>query len=84
MASGDLSPAELKDMIPMTVPTTHLVDGFPGIARYPLNEWESAGEPCFSTESWCKLTMKVATKDMENLGTLFDIAEKIEATLKDD
>ena len=33
----------------------------------------------FSAKSWCKLAMKVATKDLDNLGKVFETAKACEA-----
>ena len=76
-ASKKVSPSELQDVIPMPFPMTHPVAGFPGVARYPVDEWQKQGAPCFSTTSWCKLAMLIALNDMENLHLCFDIAKPI-------
>ena len=78
-----LSQDELRSVIPVCFPMTHQIDPeiMPGIARYPVDEWEREGSPCFDTKSWIKLCVKVASQDIENLGGICAIAERIEATL---
>ena len=55
--------------IPMTMPMTHLVthEGrrMEGIARYPLDSWEAAGDPCFTTEKWGMLCMLLSEKGLD-------------------
>ena len=40
MAAKNLNPDELKELLPISFPMTHHVAGFPGVAQYPLEEWE--------------------------------------------
>eukprot|EP00974_Lingulodinium_polyedra_P093789 9087739-Lingulodinium_polyedra.AAC.1 len=42
MASKDLTPEELQEELPMAFPMTHVVEGSPCIAKYPIDEWEEA------------------------------------------
>ena len=55
-AFGMVPPAEMIKAIPMTMPMTHIHthEGkrMEGIAKYPLDSWETAGDPCFTTEKW--------------------------------
>ena len=83
MAYKKLSPEELKAVIPVCFPMTHQIDPeiMPGIARYPVDDWEHEGEPCFDTKSWIKLCIKVANQDLTNLAGICAIAEKLEAKL---
>ena len=62
---------------------THQIDPnvTPGIARYPIDEWEAKGEPCFSTKSWIKLCIKVANEDQTKLAGICEIAKKLESRL---
>ena len=62
----------------MSFPMTNHVKGFRSIAQYPLDEWEKENCPCFTTKSWCKLAMMIASKDMVNLHKCFEIARKID------
>eukprot|EP00974_Lingulodinium_polyedra_P087970 8530903-Lingulodinium_polyedra.AAC.1 len=43
-----------------------VVEGFPCIAKYPIDEWEDAGAPMMTTNGWAKLCLKVAEKDIKN------------------
>ena len=66
----------------MSFPVTHNLPQFPFISKYPIDEWEALGSPCFSKRSWYKLVMRICKNDMERLGELFDISktkEKLEA-----
>eukprot|EP00974_Lingulodinium_polyedra_P100649 9749554-Lingulodinium_polyedra.AAC.1 len=56
---------------------THQYPEFPCIAKYPVDMWEEAGEPCVTTKSWAKLCMKVAEKNLSNLQGVFDAATKL-------
>ena len=77
MAAKDLTPEDLQEAIPMSFPMTHLLKEFPGIARYPVDAWETAGAPFMSVRSWCKLCMRVAGHNMASLEKIFEIAKKV-------
>ena len=47
----------------------------PGVARFPVDQWKEDGRPCLDTAGWYALCRKIATKDMDNLGGIFDLAE---------
>ena len=76
-AMSGLTPEQLLDTIPMSFPMTYLVEGFPCIARYPVDEWIDNGEPYLSTVGWCKLCMKVADRDLTTLHTVFTTADTL-------
>ena len=78
LAQKDLTADELLDVLPIQFPMAHNFQGFPGIARYPVDAWEEAGAPMFTVKSWAKLAMKVAVKDMTNLAGVFELAKKLE------
>ena len=40
-----------------------------------LDEWKKDGKPCLDTAGWYALCCKIATKDMANLGGIFNIGE---------
>eukprot|EP00975_Prorocentrum_lima_P028440 5976635-Prorocentrum_lima.AAC.1 len=49
IAAKQLEPDQLKDLLPMSLPMTHLLeeeDGNKhfGIARYPIDDWKARGE----------------------------------------
>ena len=78
-ASEKLTAEELYDIIPMTFPMTLLFAEFPGIAKYPIDLWEREGHLALDKKGWCKLIAKIASKDMLNLGLIFDRAKTAEA-----
>ena len=47
----------------------------PGVARFPVDQWKKDGKPCLDTAGWYALCRKIAMKDMDNLGGIFDLAE---------
>ena len=63
-ALGKLSPEVMLKAIPMTMPMTHLmtINGkqMEGIAKYPLDAWIKAGNPCFTEEKWAMMCMMLA------------------------
>ena len=77
MAQKDLTPSELEGILPVCFPMTHQISGFPGVARYPIDEWEEAGSPMLTVTGWCVLCMKVAEKNMEDLHKVFTCAEGV-------
>eukprot|EP00974_Lingulodinium_polyedra_P030698 2954927-Lingulodinium_polyedra.AAC.1 len=64
MAAKDLTPEELQEEPRMAFPMTHVVEGFPCIANYPIDEWEEAGTQMMTTKGWANLCLKVAEKDL--------------------
>ena len=83
MSIGKLSPETLFEKIPIGFPMTHQVKGFPGIALYPVEEFERHGELMITEVGWCKMAMKVAENDMEHLEGVFTVAKKILIKLKE-
>ena len=77
LAQQNLSPHELEGILPVSFPMTHQLAEFPGVAKYPIDEWEEAGSPMLTVTGWCVLCMKIAEKDMENLHTIFTCADKL-------
>ena len=61
--------------LPVMMPMTHHESGFPGVSRYPIDEWEQNNSPMITVAGWCKLAMKIASKDLDNLQDVFDIAQ---------
>ena len=66
---GMISPEQMLKAIPMTMPMTHLatIDGkmMQGIAKYPLDAWIAAGNPCFTSEKWAMMCLLLAEKGRE-------------------
>ena len=75
-AAEKCTAAELFDTTPVTFPMTHLYEEFPGIAKYPVDKWEREGNLVLDAKGWCKICLKIAEKDMDNLGTIFETATK--------
>ena len=63
-AFGMIAPEEMLRAIPMTMPMTHLVTingkRMDGVAKYPLDAWIAAGNPCFTTEKWAMMCLLLA------------------------
>ncbi len=76
-ASKLMDPEEVKSLMPISFPMTHVLPGqeYMAIARYPIDEWMASGQPILST---IKLCLKIAEKDLENLQSVFDTAVKCE------
>ena len=79
VASDKLTPEQVYDALPISYPMTNVVDPneMPGIARYPVWRWERGGAVCLTQAMWCKICMKIAENDMENLGLIFDKAQEM-------
>ena len=78
-SSTFVTPEDLKDIIPITSPMTHVLEGedFVGIARYPIGQWIASGEPKITSAGWVKLCVKIATKGTANLNNILTMGEKI-------
>ena len=76
-AFGSLEPEEVLKAIPLTMPMTHLEDyngkQMEGIARYPLDAWIKAGDPCFTKEMWAKVCLALAERA---LGSQTNLSEE--------
>ena len=57
---------------------------FPGVAKYPIDEWERANSPMLSRKGWIKLCMRIAQKTLADLHTIFDCAKKLDSTTIED
>ena len=81
-AASKLAPEEIKAMIPMTFPATHILDPklFPGVAKFPVDDWIAEGRPCWTTASWVAFCIKIAQKDMVNLASVFEVCQKLDTT----
>ena len=68
-ASTFLKLEDLQDIIPITFPMTHIVEGadFVGSAKYPMDQWIASGEPKITSAGWAKLCINIATKGTTNL-----------------
>eukprot|EP00974_Lingulodinium_polyedra_P132808 11223198-Lingulodinium_polyedra.AAC.1 len=56
---------------------SHLIDGIPCVAKYPIDPWEINGAPMMTAKGWAKLRMNIAEKDLDNLQNVFDAAVKL-------
>eukprot|EP00975_Prorocentrum_lima_P044466 9319504-Prorocentrum_lima.AAC.1 len=52
-----------------------------GIARYPIDQWKSLGEPVVTVKGRVKLCLKIASEDMTNLKSIFTLCKDMEAKL---
>ena len=77
MEAAKLTPEQLQEVLPAGFSMTSLFEEFPGIARYPIDKWEEAGEPLITVKNWCNLCMRVASGNLIALGSIFETASKI-------
>eukprot|EP00974_Lingulodinium_polyedra_P130542 11214237-Lingulodinium_polyedra.AAC.1 len=54
-----------------------MIEGIPGIAKYPVDLWELNGAPVMTAKGWAKLCMMIAEKDLDNLQHVFDAAVRL-------
>ena len=68
-----LSPEAMLKAIPMTMPMTHFesINGkkMDGVARYPLDAWEAAGNLCLTNEKWAMICLLIAERGIEMTST---------------
>ena len=81
-AAGLVTPEEIKAAIPITFPKTHVLDPdlFPGVSRFPVDEWESAGEPVMTQAMWIAFCMLIAEKDTR-LEDIFALGQQLQSRL---
>ena len=74
-----LTAQEIMDQLPVVFPSTHIVDPklLPGVSRFPIDDWKAAGEPSLTVSGWAALAMKIASKDLTGLASVFAVAEQI-------
>ena len=80
-ATEGMLASDIYKALPMMFPMTHLLQDeqgkkYPGIARYPIDDWARRGAPTMTEKGWCKFAMKVALKDMDNLVHAWQTASK--------
>ncbi len=78
-ASKMMDETEVQALMPMSFPMSFVLPGeqYMAIARYPIDEWVSNGEPVLTTMSWIKLCIKIAEKDNTNLHSILELGEKL-------
>jgi hypothetical protein len=71
---------EIFDVVPITYPVCHSVSHngtkVHGVSRFPVAKWIADGSPVMDTSGWLKLAMRVASKDIANLGDMFTACEQ--------
>ena len=89
-----MSPEEIQQVMPNSFHTNSLIDGkvqLPGIARFPVDQWEAEGRPIFDEAAWCALCIHVvetmrrrlmASDSTNNLNKLFQIAKELQSKLQ--
>ena len=48
---------------------------FPGVGRFPVDQWKKDGQPCLDAAGWYSLCMKLAMNDLTNLQGVFDLGK---------
>ena len=83
LCKNDFTRKELFEIVPMSFPMTHVVDAdvFPGIAKFPVEQWLEQVAPCLTTHGWIKLCLKIAERDMDNLENIFHAAIAAQSNL---
>ena len=83
-APGRLTAMERAEMNPLTILATHVVDQdlFPGVARFPVDDWITEGRPRWSEASFVALCMEVCRDGMANLGAVFESCAEAVAVLE--
>ena len=78
-----LKPDDLLEILPMSFPETYVLDRtlFPGVARYPVDEWKREGRSCITSKGWAKLCLRIANNDMAHLENVFKAATTLESRL---
>ena len=51
-----MTPSQIQQVMPICFPMSYLIDGrdgkFPGIAKFPVDQWEAEGRPIFDEAAW--------------------------------
>ena len=83
MESADkCDPQKIYDLLPMSFPMSHnfvMPNGMvmKGIAKYPVADWQAAGEPYLTAVGWCKLCVRLTEGDLTNLHSIFESARNL-------
>ena len=85
-----MSPDQIQKVMPICFPMTYVIDGrdgkFPGIAKFPVDQWIKEGRPIFDEASWCALCIHLvetvgsgaqSSESTKNLDKLFNIAKDL-------
>ena len=76
-AGQRVSPEEIKNAIPTTLPKCGLTD-IPGVAKFDFKKWEEVGRPTLTCAGWIALCRVIASKDKLNLGHILTLCDKVE------
>ena len=74
---------EVEDLIPTSFGMWHFIGEFPGVARFPMDQWLMHNAPTFSAKTWCKLAIRIAQEAPYILRGLLEVAEDLERDLVD-
>ena len=77
-AASRLTAEEIKLAIPVRFPQTHVLNPkvFPGVSRFPVDDWEKAGKPVMTQSNWITFCMLIAKKD-ERLEDIFLLGKEL-------
>ena len=93
-----MTPSQIQQVMPICFPMSYLIDGrdgkFPGIAKFPVDQWVKDGRPIFDEAAWCTLCIHLVEVSRKrdqsssstqhftsNLDKLFDIAMDLQSKL---
>ena len=90
-----MSPDQIQKVMPICFPMNYVIDGrdghFPGIAKFPVDQWIKEGRPIFDTASWCALCIHLvksagggaqSSEAPDNLDKLFHIAKVLQSEME--
>ena len=80
-AQKNLTDEEILESLPKVYPSEkYMVNkaAFPGVGKFPVDEWIKDNRPMLDSAGWIALAMKIAAKDMQNLAGIFALAVSLE------
>ena len=75
VACGRITPEDIRNCIPITVPTLNAIPGVVGISRFDFKAWGQLGQPTLSKAGWIALCSLISSKDPVNLGPILTLCE---------
>ena len=75
-ASQKITPEEILEAIPLTIPKLNEIEDNPGIARFDINLWKKLGQPTLTASGWMALCKIIAKKDPVNLQAIITLCDQ--------
>ena len=82
-AAGRVSPEEMLDKVPLTLPRCGLPTPVVGVAKFDFETWKQRGQPTLTKAGWIALCELIASKDQLNLQHIITLCDTLRKQMPD-